>query len=105
MRDKEIDENNTIFGSDGTMVNRCKYTTTVRGGGGGERPGGNENGNGGQSNNNPQGGGNGMVPVYAAGAAGYHKNHKGGATTYTLCWKGQVAVLIATTYLLLYNLM
>ncbi|KAI3783671.1 hypothetical protein L1987_42757 [Smallanthus sonchifolius] len=92
-------ENHTIFGSRGVMVNRSKYTTVLRGGGGGGRSGG----DGGQSNTSPQGGGNGVVPVYAAGAAGYRRNHKGDSTTYTRCWKGRFAVLIATSsYLLLY---
>nr|GEY75627.1 hypothetical protein [Tanacetum cinerariifolium] len=35
------------------------------------------NGNGGQSNSSPQEGGNGMIPVYAAGAGGQLRKHKG----------------------------
>lgn len=92
------DANNATFGSGGAMVNESKYTTTLRGSGGGGRSGG----DGGQVNSSPQGGGNGMVPVYAAGAAGSRRNHKGGAITYAPCWKGWFGALIVTsTYLLL----
>ncbi|KAI3762085.1 hypothetical protein L1987_52508 [Smallanthus sonchifolius] len=71
------------------MVNQSKYTTTLRGSGGGVRPTGD--------------GGNGVVPVYAAGAAAQRRNHKGGAATYTPC---RFAVVIATSSsLLLYILM
>ncbi|KAI3807651.1 hypothetical protein L1987_23584 [Smallanthus sonchifolius] len=69
------------------IVTQSKYTTSLRGSGGGGRPAGD--------------GGNGVVPVYAAGAAGQRRNHKGGAATYTPCLKGRFAVLIATSSSLL----
>ncbi|KAF5806008.1 hypothetical protein HanRHA438_Chr05g0225541 [Helianthus annuus] len=95
-----INETNTTFGSNGAMANQSKYTTALRRAGGGGRSGGDVS----QSNASPQGGGNGLVPVYAAaGAAGNRRNHKSGATTYTPCWKGGLAMLVATSaYLLMY---
>ncbi|KAD4584020.1 hypothetical protein E3N88_21621 [Mikania micrantha] len=90
------------------MANQSNYTTTLIGRGGGGRLAvynRNKNENGGPSNASPRGGGNGMVPAYAAGAAGYRRNHKGSAAaaTYAPCWRGGFAGLIATsTYLLLH---
>ncbi|KAL8253402.1 hypothetical protein R6Q59_037095 [Mikania micrantha] len=101
MRDKRINKNSTTFNSGSTMVNQSNYTTTLIGRGGGGRLAvynRNKNENGGP-------GGNGMVPAYAAGAAGYRRNHKGSAAaaTYAPCWRGGFAGLIATSaYLLLH---
>lgn len=77
------------MGDGSGMFNQSMYTTAVEGG----RSGGG-NGNGGQSNSSPHEGGNGRVPVYAAGAGGQLRKHKGGASTYT---PHGFLVFIATT--------
>nr|XP_043618236.1 uncharacterized protein LOC122589972 isoform X2 [Erigeron canadensis] len=93
----QVNKNSTPVGNDCGMVNQNKYTSDVTSGRGGGRPvGSGGNGNGDQTNSSPQGGGNGVVPVYAAGAAGQRRNHKGAAATDTLYRKGRLAVLIAT---------
>ncbi|KAJ0868736.1 hypothetical protein HanRHA438_Chr11g0481541 [Helianthus annuus] len=87
-------------------VNQSKYTTVVRGSGGGGRStgdGGNENGNGDEPNSSQQGGGNGVVPVYAAGAASQRQNHKNGATTHTPCLtRGIVTLIVISISLFMY---
>ncbi|GJX92333.1 hypothetical protein Tco_0345659 [Tanacetum coccineum] len=88
---------NTRVGEGSGMLNQSMYTTTLKGGGTGghsEGGGGIGNGNGGQSNSSPQEGGNGVVPVYAAGAGGQLRKHKGVASTYT---PHGFVVFIATT--------
>ncbi|KAL8233242.1 hypothetical protein R6Q57_003020 [Mikania cordata] len=105
MRENKINKNNTTFHSGRTMVNQSK--TLIGCGGDGRLAvyNRNKNENSGPSNTSPRGGGNGMVPAYAAGAAGYRRNHKGSAAaaTYAPCWRGGFAGLIATsTYLLLH---
>ena len=85
------------MGDGSGMFNQSMYTTAVEGGRSGGHSGGgggNGNGNGGQSNSSPHEGGNGAVPVYAAGAGGQLRKHKGGASTYT---PHRFLVFIATT--------
>ncbi|KAK9075108.1 hypothetical protein SSX86_003427 [Deinandra increscens subsp. villosa] len=102
--DNKIHENHVISTNAGAMVNQSKYDLR----GGEARPEGyvgNENEKRSQPNTSPQGGGNGVVPAYAAGAASYRKNHKGGATIGKPCWrKGRFTTMSTATltYLFMY---